>query len=303
MEKIFVENRNCPCCGFDDFKIEVKAKTKAENLTDEMLREYFVGFRKDQCFFSYARCNSCGILYCPKYFSQAALDELYSSMPDNTTVSGEQDSERTQIGYASFFNSFRARPKYLEIGADIGLLTSEFSNKFNASQADAIEPNLDVHQRFLSRMNTPSSVYTSGEKLPVGSKYDAIAAIHVVDHLLNPLEELRANSKRLVTGGQFLIVIHNEKSALRKLLNKKWPPFCLQHPQLFNPTTISNLLEQAGLTSIRIQKTKNYLSLRQIFNLASSIGLFPKSGINRIPLWSAPVKLGNIAVISSPASD
>lgn len=297
--------RDCPSCGHDSNKneIEVAAKTKAEELSDRELREYFIGFRKDQCFFSYARCSSCGILYCPKYFSQEALNELYSNMPDNTTVSGEQDSERTQKGYARFFRSFHSKPKYLEIGADIGLLTREFSSRFNAIQADAIEPNLEVHERFLAGLNVPSSVYSDGTSVPVNSKYDAIAAIHVVDHLLHPMTELRANKERLLDGGQFLIVVHNEKSFLRKLLHKKWPPFCLQHPQLFNPSTISEMLQNAGLTTVKIQKTQNYLSLRQVFTLANSIGLFPRNGLSRIPEWSAPIRLGNIAIISTPAEN
>lgn len=303
MSSQYVVSRDCPSCGHDSNNnlIEVTAKTRAEELSDVELREYFIGFRKDQCFFSYARCSSCGILYCPKYFSQEALNELYSNMPDNTTVSGEQDSERTQKGYARFFRRFNSKPKYLEIGADIGLLTREFSSRFNAIQADAIEPNLEVHERFLAGLNVPSSVYSDGASLPINSKYDAIAAIHVVDHLLHPMTELRANKERLVDGGQFLIVVHNEKSFLRKLLNKKWPPFCLQHPQLFNPSTITEMLQNAGLTVLYIKKTQNYLSLRQVFTLANSIGLFPRSGLSKIPEWSAPIRLGNIAIISTPS--
>lgn len=303
MKSVYVSVRNCPSCGndFRNCEIEVSAKTKAEELSDSELRDYFVGFRKDQCFFSYARCSICGILFCPKYFSQEALNALYSSMPDNTTVSGELDSERTQKGYARFFSQFATKPKYLEIGADIGLLTREFAQRFDADRTDAIEPNLEVHERFLSGLSNPSAVVTSGDDLPPGLNYDAIAAIHVVDHLLNPLEELKANRERLVNGGQFLIVVHNEKSALRRLLNKKWPPFCLQHPQLFNPNSITNVLDQVGLTVKSIQKTQNYLSLRQVFTLANSIGLFPHKGLSKIPEWSAPFKLGNIAVISTPS--
>lgn len=299
MPKSFVQSRNCPSCGENPVNsvLEVQAKVVAENLSNEALSDFFIGFRKEQCFFSYHRCNNCGLLYCPKYFTKEALVELYSSMPENTSVSGERDSIRTQQKYTKYFNKQNTNQSYLEIGADIGLLASAIKAEFNVSKIAAIEPNLSVHEMLRENLSSEVSIFTDKLQIPHSNLFDMVAAIHVIDHLLYPSEDLTFVNEMLSKEGQFLIVVHDEKSVLRKLLGQKWPPFCLQHPQLFNKKSIKNLLANNNLRVSRISKTSNYMSIRHGYSLLQSIGVMPNINLK---IWdiSLPIKLGNLAVIA-----
>ena len=96
------ERRACPTGG-NNSKLdrpEISAKFPAENSTWEMVRDNFIGIRRDQIFFSYYRCGHCSLLYCPFYFSETQLNILYSKMPDNTMGESRGTAKKTQKGYA-----------------------------------------------------------------------------------------------------------------------------------------------------------------------------------------------------------
>ena len=72
----------------------------AEKMSWIEVKDYFIGLRKEQVFFSYYRCLDCKLLYCPWYFSADQLSKLYSEMPDNTMGEDKSTVSRTQSAYA-----------------------------------------------------------------------------------------------------------------------------------------------------------------------------------------------------------
>lgn len=294
--------RDCPLCGAsaESSQLEVKARKPAEDIGFEQLRDYFIGFRSEQCFFSYYRCQKCNLLWNPTYLSPNALMEIYSSMPPNLDVSGESDSERTQVSYAKWFRmGEKTSLTYLEVGADVGLLTRTVIQSPQVASGVAIEPNQVVHDRLLQNMITKGSIHTDLATVPTEIKFDLISMIHVLDHLPEPqtyLSELRDRSNPDV---QLLIVVHNETSLLRRILRTRWAPFCLQHPQLFGPKTLATMLNSAGFQVLRHGRTKNYITPKQMASLAESIRLIPGGSSRLLPDTSLPLRLGNTATIAS----
>lgn len=293
-------SRNCPICMEEaayDSEI-AKAKFVAEELDNEKLRDFFVGFRPEQCFFTFVRCNKCGLVFSPTYFNPDAMNQLYSSMPENTSVSGERDSVRTQERYAGLFPNLKQSGGYLELGADIGLLAKKLRDRQNYSFKHAIEPNIDVHLELKENLGSNSQIFVSSKNLPKESQYSHVAAVHVFDHLFEPRKELEKLAGHMTGDSLLLIVVHNEKSTLRYMLRKKWPPFCLQHPQLYNRETITKLLKEEGFDVVKIRRTFNYISISHGLDLLRTIGVLPKDLKLNLPNISVPVPLGNIAVLA-----
>lgn len=293
--------RRCPSCDRDSAmsRIEVVAPTRAEDLSFDDLRQFFIGFRSGQCFFSYYRCV-CGLLWCPVYFTKEALQALYRFMPENTSVSGERDSKRTQQGYVDMFQGeLGAVAKVMEIGADIGSLLKEVRKRQPGALVTAVEPNRQVHQQLRHALGDGGVVFEDLRDVPLDSEVDLIVAIHVMDHLISPLDTLRAVRPVMSRNSRLFIVVHDESSLLRKLLRRKWAPFCLQHPQLFSPRSLEALSKSAGFTVSAVKKTNNWMSPRQAGELASSIGLVPRVAVPLLPNVSVPVRLGNFAMTLS----
>ena len=294
--------RTCPLCKQNETKLvpEVFSKNPAESLTYTGTKELFVGFRTSQTFFSFSRCTNCGLLYCPWYFSTEQLDELYSDMPDNLLGEDQSIISKTHQSYVKQISKKIIKSNvYLEIGPDIGLVTRSVISQIKPNKVILIEPNKSVHKELLSNSKSNAevllidSVDDLGEQSP-----DLIIGVHVYDHLLNPLEELIKLNFKSATGAKIALVVHNEKSIIRKILGKKWPPFCLQHPQLYNKKTIKQMLELAGWKIISIQPTINWFSLRHFARMGGGLIGFNPRLFSLIPNIQIPIKLGNMICIA-----
>jgi hypothetical protein len=78
-------------------------------------------------------------------------------------------------------------------------------------------------------------------------------------------------------------------------MNKKWPPFCLYHPQLFNYKSLYYLFNKVlQLKNIKVHYTYNIFSLSEYINWLLNILGFTKKYNFDIPI---KMKLGNIAFI------
>jgi hypothetical protein len=299
--------RNCPLCGLDNLPKypEVKSSSAAESLTFIEVSKLFIGIRKDQVFFSYYRCKSCRLLYCPWYFSQSQLDELYAIMPDNSMGNEKKALLKTQNSYVKKMSKNLYKVKsYLEIGPDIGLVSSGIIEKYHPVRSLLIEPNLNIHQ--VLKKNTSNGnevrIATSLSNIDLFNP-DLTVGVHVYDHLLLPSNEIRDIFERSENNSTIAIVIHNESSFLRKMLNKKWPPFCLQHPQIYNKKTIRKLLMRCGWSEIRVSSTTNWYYLDNLLKLASNIIGLNNKVVSWVPKFQVPIKLGNIIVVARKGED
>ena len=217
-------------------------------------------------------------------------------MPDNLLGEDKSIISRTQSGYVKqIARRVSQVDTYLEIGPDIGLVTNSIVKRFHPKTVMLFEPNLSVHSQLeLSAKPTKSIKIYSDTNFSESHKPDLTVGVHVYDHLLDPLEELRNLFNSSASKSSIAIVVHNEKSVLRKLLNSKWPPFCLQHPQLYSRKTLKNLLERAGWQNITFKSTVNWFSLDHFVKTGASVlGLNPKYFFF-VPKIQIPFRLGNM---------
>lgn len=291
------DKRNCPVCNIDLISKfpEVESLNRAEFMNFESVKEYFIGIRKNQIFFSYFKCLNCGILYCPWYFNKDQLDLLYKEMPNNLMGEDKSTASKTQKGYMRWLlkNEIRVE-NYLEIGPDVGLVSNQIDKIFNVKNAILVEPNLAVRTQLIESMPNSSNIEVIKD-LNALRPFDAnlVVGVHVFDHLLRPLQDLKLIHKVSNKDCIILAVVHNEKSLLRRLLKKKFPPFCLQHPQLYNPQTMKKILDESGWDLICHKKTINWFSLRNIFGLVFSIFGITLKIDKGIPKIEIPLILGN----------
>lgn len=293
-------SRSCPNCGSNELdpKVVARAKHPAEDLDWDIVKEAFVGLRADQIFFTFRRCAVCRLAYSPTYFSNSQLDLLYKSMPDNTMGNSEATATATQGRYADFICE-HAGPadNYLELGPDRGFVLRRLIDRGFKGQAFLVEPNTEMHEvlRGFNKLLSGVTVDSAIETLPISNQIDTTAAIHVIDHLIRPFETLNLIADLSSENSSLVIVVHNEKSLLRKLLDLRWPPFCLQHPQIFDKHTLRNLLSRTGWELQQIKPTWNYYDVGNLFEtLTHLFGLKLKwSALNKMRI---ALPLGNFII-------
>ena len=294
-------HRACPACGAGQTREEAHSPVRAETMTVEALRPYWSGLFSEKRFFTYHRCSSCGLLYNPAFFDGARLVELYSSMAPNMELVSNDAIAATQKGY---FDAAAAHAEldggYLEIGPDTGHIVRAAATWGAFEHFWLFEPNRAIHDTLRASAGTrPTTLLTDMDDLspvPDGSIGLAVM-VHVLDHLLDPLAMLTQIRAKLRPGGTLLIVTHNEKSLLRSLMGVRWPPFCLQHPELYNPATIAALLGRAGYGGVQVTRSRNYFPLPFLARQALwTLGLKPA----RLPLpnFSLGLRLGNMLTLA-----
>ena len=299
---LFLRARACPTCGSTSSKVYIKSEPDGDLESFEQLRSSWWGFFQNKIFFKYSRCDECDQLYSPLYFTDHALADLYSHMPDNTAGIALPHLEKTQEGYFNYLKQFGViKGDFLEIGPDIGLFTSKIAYESEVGKIWLHEPNINVHEELSRRTNSKSF-----EISPKMNDFSAIpdtsislcAMIHVLDHLPDAREFVSGISKKLTPDGRILIVTHDEQSILAKLLKRKWPAFCLQHPHLFNIDTTHKFLLGCGFEVIKTEKSINYFPLTYMLK-----HLFYALGFKNIARWNThafivPLKLGNIITLA-----
>jgi hypothetical protein len=273
-----------------------KARMQAELMSWVEVKDFFIGLRNDQVFFSYYRCQECELLYCPWYFSKDQIALLYAAMPDNTMGEDKSTVSRTQSAYANWIMSRKntSNKRYLEVGPDIGLVANQIVKINKPEFVSFLEPNRSVRAELLESVAVVESkeVVDFIDEL-VTKDFSLIVGVHVYDHLLDPVGDLANLRTRVEVGASLSIVVHNESSLLRKLMGPKWPPFCLQHPQLFNPQTQKKLFAKSGWELLEVKRSTNWYHMKYFVSMVASI-LGTSTAVSKVfPNVEFPIRLGN----------
>lgn len=298
--------RQCPSCGAPaPSAAEISSPLPAETLDLETLTPHWDGFFKEKCFFSYHRCGTCELLFNKVFFTPAQLGELYSRMAPNMELVPLEALRKTQHGY---FKQLKAHSElngtFVEIGPDVGLFTENCVREGQFDEYWLFEPNVDVAPA-LSKTVAGKKHHIVHEMfgfdtIPQGT-VSAVVMIHVFDHLLDPIQTLKELRTKLTPEARILIVTHDESSLLRKIVKWRWPAFCLQHPQIYNPKTIERILNAAGFDVVAQNKTVNYFPVAFLIkHLLWAFGI----KIAKVPTlfgMQIGLKLGNLSTIAKPS--
>jgi len=298
-------HRDCPICqAKTKSMIEVSSQQRAEDLNYESLVPYWNGFFKEKIFFSYARCEGCDLLFSPIFYRLNQLEALYGQMPPNMDLVPMAALIKTQKGYFEALKRFSAlKNGYIEIGPDIGIFTENCSREGGFDSYWLCEPNKEVAGTLTKSVGNNKFTIIEDmfgfNQIPDQSAGAAVM-IQVLDHLLDPVATLSELREKLLPDAKLLIVTHNEESLLRKIVGWRWPAFCLQHPQIYNPNSITKLLEKSGYKVNSIERTSNYFEFSFLLkHLLWAFGIKVKS-IPRIFNFTIGLKLGNIVTVATP---
>jgi SAM-dependent methyltransferase len=301
---MFIE-RSCPLCASTGQLASVAPHLDPTTCTESELRAYWAGFRAQQLFFPYGRCSNCGMLYARRYFDDPALQSLYGSMAENMAVAGSENTAATQIEYVSVVEPHVKQPgDFLEIGPDTGVFAKECARRgLIKDHVWLFEPNRNVWDGLRALQDRGKIVHLS-ERLddldvPDGS-VGLAAAVHVIDHVVDPVTLLGKVRRKMQDGGILLLVCHNERSLLSRILRRRWPAYCLQHPHLFNPRSLRSIVERAGFRVLQIRRTTNRFSvhflLETLLRVVFGVSVRPVLWLDKVPVR---LPLGNIAAVAT----
>jgi len=122
------------------------------------------------------------------------------------------------------------------------------------------------------------------DDLATNERYDVITLIHVIEHLLDPLTTLRKCHDLLKPDGSLIISTPNSSGLGSRILKKYWrgwePP---RHIYLYNPDTLSTLVQKAGFKIESVFTPSNATLLIWSFSLKQREKITKQKKLNLLP--------------------
>ena len=236
VETLEWETCNCAWCGSQESRLLFEGPDRVERLPGQ---------------FRFVTCNNCGLIRQDPRLSWESLKHYY---PDNyhayiSLVKDEKNRLRKfnrryyQWKFRKNLERYQSSGKLLDVGCGTGLLLEEFERTKNW-QTMGIEPNeraakyasqqlgIKVLHNQLTQVNLPPE------------SFDVITFINVLEHLPDPIENLRTAYKLIKPGGWLIFSIPHVESLDAKLFGKYWIGWDLpRHLYLFPRTVLHSILE------------------------------------------------------------
>jgi hypothetical protein len=138
--------------------------------------------------------------------------------------------------------------------------------------------------------------------LPAESE-DVVTLWDVIEHLPNPLEQLREVSRVTKPGGWTVLHTMDIDSLAARVMGERWPWFMDMHVVYFSQRTLATMLEQVGFEVVHSGAMGRYLRLgyfaTRIAALAPFIGkpcslVVDKLHLNHVPI---PLNFGDLFTV------
>jgi 2-polyprenyl-3-methyl-5-hydroxy-6-metoxy-1,4-benzoquinol methylase len=261
MNRLIDPSGNCPVCGGLDFDA-LYPNYEGRCITSDyaVLRRAVIANR---C------CKLCGLIYNAagtRGFTEDFYKSSYSLMLRAESAAVQSFSGAVQVTQGErSFNIFREMinpadgGQVLEVGAGKGDFLACLSQSMPKWSITAIEPSASFRtlNSRLPRAKTMRGEFTDFDSFDV--QFDAVVALGVLEHVVNPLDMLKWGNKHLKVGGVFFIRVPNFSNNPNDL-------FCADHLSKLTLPTLRALGLSAGfeVLSEREDGVPVYIALRKL---------------------------------------
>lgn len=146
---------------------------------------------------------------------------------------------------AIFWLDAKARGRLLDVGCGSGVFLRRWKNLGWDVHGVEMDPAAVSVARKVSQSD--NVVMGTVDDLDSNEQYDVITLIHVIEHLLDPLETLEKCRNLLKPGGKLILSTPNAGSLGARILKRNWrgwePP---RHIYVYNPKTLTKIARKAG---------------------------------------------------------
>ncbi len=290
-------SRSCPLCGTSEF-----SRLLADaNLDERQLDGFSFSSRKTPEFMHYRlmECSQCDLVYACQSPSVEFLAGAYKDADFSSAVEAEYAS-RT---YASFVARLLPRLPDRSGALDIGTGDGCFLDKLiglGFTEVCGVEPSFAPIQAARPEIR---GLIRHGLFDPHGfgsERFSLITCFQTVEHVSDPLQLVSDAWSLLKPGGALVLICHNRRGIVNKVLGSRSPIRDIEHFQLFSPRSAERLLKAADFTSVQISTIVNRYPLTYWLRLlpvpaALKAACIDAACRSRIGSTAIPLPVGNLA--------
>lgn len=197
------------------------------------------------------RCNKSGVIF----LNKIDLPDYTTADPHPGTFSSGKN--RADI-WVEFLSEYLEGKNYADIGAGSGDTILGVAHIANRAVAVEAKAKLRAHIMAKLRPNVAVCEHSSDLK---DFDYHVITMIHLLEHLEQPVEELKLLKTKLVPGGHLFVEVPHARDFLFNRLDIeefKAFTFWSEHLMLHTKDSLRIMFEAAGFTNIDIRGAQRY---------------------------------------------
>ena len=232
-------------------------------------------------------CGSCGLGYTSPRLIGDRIHEIYGDEywnSDSAKDYGYSSYEEDVSGYlrtfelrADLISPHKASGRLLEVGSAAGFFLSVMDKR--GYEVHGLEISTEIAESSRKRFgleNIRSCLLEDAGYDP--GTFDLVTMWDVVEHMADPIVELRRLRDLLVDDGVLVLQTQDVSSFTRKLLGRRWHHFKqLEHIYHFNPPTIEILLQRSGFEVVKSTRRRagKFVSFNFLAERSRRLGRIP----------------------------
>jgi SAM-dependent methyltransferase len=281
--------RPCPVCGNSDERHEMYPQRLDPSRLDGMS----YASRKEPEFMSLRMvvCPGCDLLYAPRVPSSSFLADAYAETEYDSDLEARYAAASYADALRKLLGRLPDRDSALEIGAGNGSFLAHL-RQMGFAQVTGIEPSSNAADAASPELRPSIRVESfDAAKLPHAA-FSLVVANQTLEHVDDPYRLVAAIRGLLKPGGAVMIVSHNYRHWLMRLLGARSPIIDIEHLQIFSPSSLATALTRAGFEPARIEAFENQYPLHYW------VRLLPLPRLIKRPLhtWLRTSRVGGAAL-------
>jgi 2-polyprenyl-3-methyl-5-hydroxy-6-metoxy-1,4-benzoquinol methylase len=233
----------CPLCAEKDGYFVVNARDMRIHSTAE---------------YSYVRCSQCGLVRLNPGLSADEIAKAYPAgyhsgwLLEGNRHNGRNDISRDNLRRVNIIcREFPEGGRALDVGCGVGTFMHLLESR--GWQVCGTEYSAKAAAYARKAFNVDVRVGDLCNDLFEGEAFDLITMWHVIEHMNNPLEQLKQACRILKPGGDIVVATPNIDSLSFSIFRKYWYHLdAPRHLVLFTPATLCRLARKTGLEIIRV---------------------------------------------------
>jgi SAM-dependent methyltransferase len=288
--------RACPVCGAAGGRELAPARIDAAALD-----EYAFASRKFPEYMHHrlVECATCDAVYASPVPDLGAIDAAY----DAAAFDSKDEAVFASRTYAGLVRPLLPHLPRSGSALDIGTGEGSFLEEllglgfehvrgYEPSAAPLAAASERVRSLIVHDVFDPRGAAGSGP-------YDLITCFMTIEHVPEPARLCRDACGLLAPGGALVIVCHDRRAPLNRVLGARSPIMDIEHLQLFSQASVRALLQRTGFGHVQVRRITNRYPLHYWLKLAPVPARVKRAlvaGARRGPLRSLPVSLpvGNL---------
>lgn len=288
--------RGCPTCGSrDDRRIFAK-----QRLDLDALDEHAFASRKrpEHMRLRLVSCPGCDLVYASPVPSPEALARAYDAAAFDSAEEARYAARSYADALQELIVGLPDRRGALDIGTGEGAFLAELL-KLGFTEVAGVEPSaapIEAADPSVADL-IEHGVFRPGIR-PAGS-LSLVTCFQTIEHVPDPAELVRDAVALLKPGGVFVLVCHNRRAPINRLLSMRSPIIDIEHMQLFSPQSVDELLRRGGLRDVCHRTIRNRYPIRywaRLLPLPDRPRAVVASALDRSGLGARPlaVSVGNM---------